>query len=164
MAGHAVLARELSGFQIVLRIYAMNDSRNPGGAASPPFIATSLSVSLTAGDLAASVAWYRDVLGFELERQFEREGVPFAARLCAGPVALLVTQDDGARGQNRVKGEGISLRFTTSQNVDALADRAKAMGFSLASEPFDARGMRAFRIRDPDGFLLVISSGGPGGA
>ena len=139
----------------------MNDIRGLGDAASSPFVATGLSVSLTVSDLGASVAWYRDVIGFEVERQFEREGKAFAARLRAGPVALLVTQDDGARGPGRAKGEGLSLRFTTEQSVDALADRAKARGVTLESEPFEAWGMRAFRVRDPDGFLLVISSEAP---
>ena len=122
------------------------------------FIATDLSASLTASDLEVSVAWYRDVLGFAVDRRFEREGKTFAARLSAGPVLLLVTQDNGARGSGRVKGEGLSLRFTTQQNVDALAAKIQASGQTLEAPPFEAFGMRAFRVRDPDGFLLVISS------
>ena len=122
------------------------------------FIATDLSASLTAGDLEVSVAWYRDVLGFAVDRRFDREGKTFAARLSAGPVLLLVTQDNGARGSGRVKGEGLSLRFTTQQNVDALAAKIQASGHTLEAPPFEAFGMRAFRVRDPDGFLLVISS------
>ena len=122
------------------------------------FIATDLSASLTASDLEVSVAWYRDVLGFAVDRRFDREGKTFAARLSAGPVLLLVTQDNGARGSGRVKGEGLSLRFTTQQNVDALAAKIQASGHTLEAPPFEAFGMRAFRVRDPDGFLLVISS------
>jgi catechol 2,3-dioxygenase-like lactoylglutathione lyase family enzyme len=122
------------------------------------FVATDLSVSLTVSDLEASVAWYRDVVGFAVERQFEREGKAFATRLSAGPVLLLLTQDNGARGAARVKGEGLSLRFTTRQSVDAVADRIRAAGHTLEAPPFEAFGMRAFRVRDPDGFLLVISS------
>lgn len=139
----------------------MNDIHGSGDAAPYPFVATGVSVSLTVSDLGASVAWYREVIGFEVERQFEREGKPFAARLRAGPAALLITKDDGARGPGRVKGEGLSLRFTTEQDVDALADRVRKRGVALESEPFDAWGMRAFRVRDPDGFLLVISSEAP---
>lgn len=129
-----------------------------GDASSPSLLATGVSVSLTVDDLGASVAWYRDVLGFVVEREFERSDVPFAARLRAGSVALLVTQDDGAKGPNRAKGEGFSLRFTTRQHVDDLATRAKAHGVALDSEPADAWGARVFRLRDPDGFRLVISS------
>ena len=120
--------------------------------------ATGVSVSLTVNDLGASLMWYRDVLGFAVEREFERAGVPFALRMRAGSVALLLTQESGARGAQRVKGEGFSIRFTTTQNVDALATRAKAHGAALESEPADGWGARVFRLRDPDGFLLVISS------
>ena len=131
---------------------------NTTESAGLAFLATDLSVSLTVSDLGASVAWYRDVLGFGVERQFEREGKAFATRLSAGPVVLLVTQDNGERGAGRAKGEGLSLRFTTKQNVDALAERVQARGHTLETAPFEAWGMRAFRVRDPDGFLLVISS------
>lgn len=141
----------------------MNDIRPAqragfGDAPPHPFVATGLSASLTVSDLGASVAWYRDVLGFAVEREFERAGVPFAARLRAGSVALLVTQDNGAKGPDRVKGAGLSLQFTTSQNVDDLATRIKAHGVTLDTEPADAWGARVFRLRDPDGFKLVISS------
>jgi uncharacterized glyoxalase superfamily protein PhnB len=120
--------------------------------------ATGLSVSLTVGDLGASLTWYSDVLGFAVEREFERAGVPFAVRMRAGSVALLLTQDNGAQGSQRFKGGGFSIRLTTKQSVDVLADRAKAHGAALESEPADGWGARVFRLRDPDGFLLVISS------
>ena len=141
----------------------MNDIRpaegsGSGGASPSAFVATGISASLTVNDLAKSVAWYRDVLGFTVEREFERGGVPFATRLSAGTVALLVTQDTGAKGRDRVKGEGFSLRITTRQNIDDIAARARAGGATLESEPADAWGARFFRLRDPDGFLLVISS------
>jgi uncharacterized glyoxalase superfamily protein PhnB len=82
----------------------------------------------------------------------------FAASLRAGTVPILLTQDDGAKGANRIKGEGMSLQLTTSQNIDELAARIRARGGVLESDPFDAMGARAFRLRDPDGFKLVISS------
>jgi lactoylglutathione lyase len=127
-------------------------------ARSHSFEVTAIGVSLTVADLPASVAWYRDALGFSVEREFERSGVAFAARMRAGSVALLLTQDNGARGSERVKGEGFSIQFTTAQNIDDLAARAKASGATLDSEPADAWGARVFRVRDPDGFRLVISS------
>ena len=48
--------------------------------------------------------------------------------------------------------------LTTAQNVDDLAARIKERGGTLASEPADGFGGRAFRLVDPDGFRLVISS------
>ncbi len=120
--------------------------------------ANSLSVSLTVADLQKSMDWYRDTLGFTIERVYERGGPPFAAALQAGAVKLLLTRDDGSKGADRAKGVGFSIQLTTDQNVDAIAARATAKGAVLATEPADAWGARVFRLRDPDGFLLVISS------
>lgn len=123
-----------------------------------PFDAIALSASLTATDIRKSVAWYRDVLGFVVEREYERDGRLIAVALKAGAVQILITQDDGAKGSERIKGAGMSLQFTTAQSVDALANRARASGAVLDTEPTDAWGARVFRLRDPDGFKLVISS------
>ena len=128
------------------------------GAQPDPLDASTLSASLTVTDLQASLAWYRDVLGFTVSRTFDRAGTLFAASLRAGSVAVLLTRDDGAKGADRVKGEGISLQLTTAQNIDELARRIQERGGTLTSEPADVMGARAFRLRDPDGFKLVISS------
>ena len=122
------------------------------------FRARELGASLTVRDLEKSLEWYTDVLGFTVDRKHEREGILFAVSLKAGAVRVLITRDNGAKGADRVKGEGFSLMFTTAQDVDALAARVKARGGTLASEPADAFGARVFRIVDPDGFRLVISS------
>ena len=119
--------------------------------------AQSLQASLTVADVKSSAAWYRDTLGFAIEREHEREGTLLAVSLSAGPVRILLTRDDGARG-DRVKGEGFSLQFTTTDDIDALAARAREAGATLDTEPMDAWGARVFRLRDPDGFKLVFSS------
>ena len=123
------------------------------------FRARSLAASLTVKDIEKSLAWYRDVLGFTVDQRYEREGTLRAVSLKAGDVRILIGQDDGAKGWDRVKGEGFSLQFTTGQNVDEIAKRIKELGGTLDSEPADMPwGVRVFRLRDPDGFKLVISS------
>jgi len=133
----------------------------PDDAPAPPtdaLVAQSLEASLTVRDLPASVAWYRDVLGFTLDREYRRDGRLLAVALRAGAVQLLLGQDDGARGPDRVKGEGFSLQVTTAQDVDEMAARIRARGGELETEPADVWGKRAFRLRDPDGFRFTISS------
>jgi lactoylglutathione lyase len=133
----------------------------PDDAPAPPtdaLVAQSLEASLTVRDLPASVAWYRDVLGFTLDREYRRDGRLLAVALRAGAVQLLLGQDDGARGPDRVKGEGFSLQVTTAQDVDEIAARIRARGGELETEPADVWGKRAFRLRDPDGFRFTISS------
>jgi len=123
------------------------------------FQARSLSASLTVKELHKSLAWYHDVVGFAIDRKYERDGKLQAVALKAGDVRLLINQDDGARGWDRIKGVGFSLQITTDQNVDEIAKRIKELGGTLDSEPADMPwGARIFRLRDPDGFKLVISS------
>ncbi|HET9983803.1 MAG TPA: VOC family protein [Longimicrobiales bacterium] len=118
-----------------------------------------LSASLTVKDLQRSVAWYRDVVGFAVDRTYEREGEPRAVSLRAGDVRILISQDDSLKGGDRVKGEGFSLMVTTTQSVDEIARRIREAGGTLESEPADMPwGARVFRLRDPDGFKMAISS------
>jgi len=120
---------------------------------------TSISLSLTANDIDRSLAWYTDVLGFTIDQKHEREGTMVAVSLKAGDARIVLGRDDGAKGLNRVKGAGCSMMFTTTQDIDALAQRIKAAGGALLTEPETAPwGPRLFRIADPDGFTFVFSS------
>jgi uncharacterized glyoxalase superfamily protein PhnB len=126
------------------------------------FTAQILGASLTVKELEKSLAWYCDVIGFTIDQKHERAGKLIAVSLKAGDVRILLGQDDGAKGFDRVKGEGFSLQFTTDQNVDEIAKRIKDHGGKLESEPADMPwGVRAFRFHDPDGFKLVMSSHPP---
>ncbi|HUP51921.1 MAG TPA: VOC family protein [Longimicrobiales bacterium] len=118
-----------------------------------------LAVSLTVKDLDRSLAWYRDVLAFRITQRHEREGRAVAASLAAGGVKVLLGQDDGAKGWDRVKGQGFSLQITTRQDVEALARRAGEAGAVLETPFTDTPwGIRIFRVRDLDGFLFTIAS------
>jgi uncharacterized glyoxalase superfamily protein PhnB len=121
--------------------------------------ADSLEASLTVGHLDRSAAWYCDALGFVIDKRHEREGRLVAVSLKAGSVRILLAQDDGAKGAERVKGEGISLQISTSQKADDIAARIKTHGSTLDTEPTRMPwGVTALRVRDPDGFRLTISS------
>ena len=138
---------------------AQSSSDTTGAAGSDSLIGTSLGASLTVNDLQKSLSWYRDVVGFTVDRQHERDGKLMAISLRAGDVRLLIGQDDGAKGWDRAKGEGFSLQVTTAQNIDDLAARVKAHGGTIEAGPVDMPwGARMFRLRDPDGFRITISS------
>ena len=127
----------------------MNDALNAIG----------LSASLAANDLEASLAWYVDVVGFEVDQKHEREGKLVAASLKAGNARIVIGRDDGGKGWDRVKGAGCSLQFMTNSDVDAIAKRIKEHGGTLDAEQADMPwGVRAFRLVDPDGYKLLISS------
>ena len=113
--------------------------------------------SITANDLATSVAWYRDKVGFHVEDAHEWEGRVVGYTLKAGEQMLLLNQDDGAKGLNRTKGQGLRLYLETTQEVDAVAAAIRARGGTLASEPEDQSwGARSFDLVDPDGFAFTI--------
>ncbi len=123
------------------------------------FRGRTLTVSFTVNDLTKSLTWYCDVLGFTIDQRYERAGKLQAASLKAGDVRILLGQDDGAKGWDRVKGAGSSIRIETAQNIDELAARVKERGGTLESEPVDMPwGARVFRVSDPDGFKIAISS------
>jgi len=118
-----------------------------------------LTASLTVKDIEKSLAWYQDVLGFQVAQRHEREGRMVAVSLKAGQVRILIGQDDGAKGWDRVKGEGFSLQITTGQDIDSLARRVVEHGGALELEPTEMPwGARVFRLVDPDGFRFAISS------
>ena len=139
-----------------------NSPSSVGGAerAQPEsFRGRTLSASLTVSNIQKSLTWYRDVVGFSVDQEYEREGKLRAVALQAGTVRILINQDDGAKGLDRVKGAGFSLMITTAQNVDEIAKQIKDLGGVLEMEPTDMPwGARIFRLRDPDGFKLTISS------
>jgi uncharacterized glyoxalase superfamily protein PhnB len=124
----------------------------------PPLVAQSLDASLTTADVGRSRDWYRDILGFTIDREFRRDDKLFAVSMRAGAIRILLTQDDGGKGSDRIKGVGFSLQITTPQDIDAIAAFAKRAGAELDTEPTEVWGTRVFRLRDPDGFKLVISA------
>lgn len=135
-------------------------SPKPNAASSSAsLVGRSLMSSLTVNDLQKSLAWYRDVVGFTVEREHERGGTLQAISLKAGDVEIVIGKDDGAKGFDRKKGEAISLMIITQQNVDDLAAGIKARGGVLLAEPTDMPwGARVFRMKDPDGFIWAVSS------
>lgn len=137
----------------------MNTNADNSSSPDNGFVANTLQASFTVKDLQASLTWYHDVVGFNVDQRFEREGVLRSVAVRAGNVRILLNQDDGAKGWDRVKGEGTGLMLVTSQNIDDVANRIKTKGGTLDSEPADMPwGVRAFRLSDPDGFKYVISS------
>lgn len=118
-----------------------------------------IAPGITVADLQKSLSWYCDVVGFHLQERHEHEGELRGASLIAGDRMLVLSQDDWAKGRDRVKGQGIRLHLKTEQDIDELAAAIRERGGELASEPADMPwGARAFNLVDPDGFQLSITS------
>jgi uncharacterized glyoxalase superfamily protein PhnB len=117
-----------------------------------------LSMSLTVDDVQRSIAFFEG-LGFAIEDRWERDGTLLGVMLRAGDVQIGLSQDDWKKGRNRVKGAGLRIFVSTTQNIDQLAERARAAGVSLDSEPYDTEwGRRVFDATEPSGFKVTIAS------
>lgn len=118
----------------------------------------SIMPSLTVNNIHESLAFFA-ALGFEVEDRWEVDGVMRGAMLKGGTARLGLTQDDGKKGLNRVKGVGVRIYIEADGDINAVADRAKAAGVTLQREPHDTEwGTRAFEVNEPSGFLLTIAS------
>jgi uncharacterized glyoxalase superfamily protein PhnB len=123
--------------------------------------ATNLGCSITCKNLEASIRFYRDAIGFAVTHRFENEGKVVAAVVEAGDCRIVLNQDDGKLGWDRVKGQGFYLQINVAgpADVDAAAARITAAGGKLLSEPADrAWGVRMFQFNDLDGFKLGVST------
>lgn len=120
-----------------------------------------LAPNFTVNNLSKSIQFYTEGLDFEVREKHESDGKLRFVMLKSGAAHLGLGQDDFAKGRNRVKGVGLRIWITTLQNVHELAERAKAAGITLDSEPEELPwGGVGFAVTDPDGFKISIASRG----
>src|ERR671919_441932 len=93
-----------------------------------------LSLSLTVNDVDRSLRFYTG-LGFVVGERWEAEGKLQGVMLKAGDAMVGLTQDDFAKGRDRVKGVGLSFYVETAQDVTALARQAREAGVKLDGDP-----------------------------
>lgn len=128
---------------------------------TPALNATTLGCSITCKDLTKSIAFYRDAIGFAVVHTFENDGTVTAAVVADGDIRIVLNQDNGKLGWDRIKGQGFYLQINVAglADVDAAAARIKAAGGTLLSEPADRPwGVRMFQFNDLDGFKLGVST------
>ncbi len=113
----------------------------------------------TATDLNKTLAWYKDVMGCQVGKIFEDEGVLVGAAVQFGDVGIWLSQDDFAKGADRAKGDGFRIILETMDDIDKLAESIRERGGELLMEPQDQPwGVRIFAVADPDGFKISIST------
>ncbi|MEO1248288.1 MAG: VOC family protein [Pseudomonadota bacterium] len=107
-------------------------------------------------DVAASVDFYRDALGFEVRFAAEDGSIAIVGR---GPAALqlLKTDDEGAL---KATSTNIAL-YIEVKGLDALYESLRSALDALPKArfrpPFEQPyGMREFHVKDPDGCLLFF--------
>ena len=96
-----------------------------------------------------------------MAQTYENAGKVAGAIVTAGHCSIVLNQDDGQLGWDRIKGQGFYLQINvaTAADVDAAAARIKAAGGTLLNEPADRPwGTRMFQFKDLDGFKLGVST------
>ncbi|MFT7676323.1 MAG: putative glyoxalase superfamily protein PhnB [Planctomycetota bacterium] len=139
-----------------------------------------MSIMLTCKDCPKSVAYYRDVLGFELNESWPSPEEPQWANMVLGSQSVmlgaaideskleLMTGGDkeamaywGKEAQawkNNTPGIGMMV-YLQVPDVDAYAAEIKGRGASLHGEPKSQfYGIREQRISDPDDYKIVAFS------
>ena len=126
----------------------------------------SLVPELTVLDLAKSLQFYTDLLGFEVV--FDRPETRFAY-LQLGDAQLMLDQYAEGRGWQTGPleppfGRGVNLQIEV-ERLDTLLERLEAASYPLFVLPeenwyrqdSELHGSREFLVRDPDGYLLRFS-------
>jgi lactoylglutathione lyase len=118
----------------------------------------SATPNLLVSDMAASLAFYRDVLGFQLEQSVP-DAAPFVfAWLKRGGVELFLNDAKPVVSEHTsLRAGNTSTLFVVVNDVDAfhaqLSGRARIV-MGLTDQFY---GMREFAILDPDGYLITFA-------
>ncbi len=115
-------------------------------------------ISLNVSDVAASTAWYRDVLGFVVMFAMP-PAQPMMSHIRWIKFADLLLY--AATGQLTAAGTGVKLNFQVWPEdiaIDELAAQMQAKGAEIGEGPLDRPwNTRDFTVRDPDGYLLTFT-------
>ena len=111
---------------------------------------TSVMPSLTVNDVQQSLNFYAG-LGFEVEDRWEQDGTLLGVMLKAGTARLGLSQDDGKKGKDRVKGVGMRIYVEAADDINQVAARAKAAGVGAGQGTLRHRmGHACLRGRGPE--------------
>lgn len=107
-------------------------------------------------NMAASLRFYVDGLGFEVKIRWEPEG---SLRWCSmerGGAALMLQEYLPGRRPEGTLGAGVSICFICDDAI-AIYHEARSRGLD-ASRPFVGNGMWVTSLHDPDGYRVEFES------
>ena len=115
---------------------------------------TTIFPIITTPDLAAALAFYRDLLGATVSYEFPGpDGEPGYVGLDLGTAHLGIGRDPAATTR---RSERFSL-WVYTDDCDAAVERLRTAGVHIVEEPVDQPwGERVARVADPDGNLVII--------
>lgn len=139
-----------------------------------------MAVALTCKDIAKSVAFYRDQLGFTMKESWPNEDEPMWCNLLLGSQSVMLGQsfdpgaaekmcagDAEAAAQFKAQAQafrdhraGVGIQtYLMVEDVDAYDARIRSNGVTPLTEPkTQFYGIREIHLEDPDGYRLVVYS------
>jgi catechol 2,3-dioxygenase-like lactoylglutathione lyase family enzyme len=123
-----------------------------------PAIVSAVSRHLAVADLDRSIAFYRDVLGFDHRQPQGRTGQPVAAELIQGPAQLMLSiTDQVVDSTGEPQPRGAAVVFLQTDDVAGFHHLVMSRGGKpspLAKANWIK--MRVFELRDPDGHTIWL--------
>ena len=115
---------------------------------------TTIFPIITTADLAAALAFYRDLLGATVSYEFPGpDGEPGYVGLELGDAHLGIGRDPAASAP---PSERFSF-WVYAEDCDAAVERLRGAGVRILEEPADQPwGERMARVADPDGNVVII--------
>ncbi len=125
------------------------------GGSSSRVVFANPQVNLYAGDIDASLRFYRDALGFTESSRVPREAPPSHIELRLGPFTLGVATWESLRREHGIAGGSGPPRVEVvlfTDDVDGAYDWARSHGAPSLAPPHDFGGyVHSARVSDPDG-------------
>lgn len=117
---------------------------------------------LAVTDIAASMRFYTDVLGFQITFALPPDSAtPDHVSLQQGDTTIMLHPlrvEDEAGRDHLGAGVVLYLSLADDEEIDAYFDRVKAAGARVLQEPTDQFwGDRDWGVADPDGYQLYIA-------
>ena len=118
----------------------------------------SATVNLLVSDMAISLAFYRDVLGFQLKQSVPEEPPFVFAWLERGGVEIFLNDARPVLAEfNTLRAGDTSTLFIVVNDVDALHGQISGRARIVMGLTDQFYGMREFAVLDPDGYLMTFA-------
>lgn len=122
-----------------------------------------MTANLMVEDMQKSLAFYRDILGFEVRMQMPAEGIAEWVMLGAGDSDLLMLQarkslEAEIPAFKTIKAGGALVLYTKIASAEDLFEKIMDKVKVIIPLVKKSYGMEEFTITDPDGYYLTFGS------